>query len=225
MDPNAYDESIYSALSPVAPEGAKQTISMDLWRGFPTFSNAQDPSINGSINQTLPPTVLDNDIPSSSPIVSRAREQPRVVNMSSSLELTPWALPAFGDEPGSGFRTYTRAIQQPPIGAASLQIPQLANIAPNLDLAQWSPAALTGTSLQLSVPRQAVLRLENSLATELSAGASLESMPRQTSWSSKPIEEDWERYRPVITSLYINRKHTLEDVRTIMKRDYGFNAT
>ena len=224
MDPDAYDESINSALLPVASEGAKNTMSMALWHGFPTFSNAPDASINRSSNQTLPPTVLDNEITSSSLIPSKVRKQPPVVNMSSSLEPTPRALPAFGHEPCSGYRAYTQAVPQPPMRASSLQMSQPANITPNLDLAQWSPAALTGPSLQSSVPRQAILRLENSIATETLTCASLESVPRQTSWSSKPVKGDWERYRAVITSLYMNRENTLEDVRTIMKRDYGFNA-
>ncbi len=38
--------------------------------------------------------------------------------------------------------------------------------------------------------------------------------------SKLTIKEDWERWRPVFTHLYIDQDHTLPEVMKIMENDY-----
>jgi Clr5 domain len=39
-----------------------------------------------------------------------------------------------------------------------------------------------------------------------------------------PSREEWERIRPIFTKLYITENRTLEDVRSILEKQYGFVA-
>jgi hypothetical protein len=39
-----------------------------------------------------------------------------------------------------------------------------------------------------------------------------------------PSREEWEEIRPIFTKLYITENRTLEDVRSILDRQYGFVA-
>lgn len=46
-----------------------------------------------------------------------------------------------------------------------------------------------------------------------------------TSSYTQPTRADWDLFRPVIKSLYVDEAKTLKEVMAIMERDYGHRAT
>ena len=60
------------------------------------------------------------------------------------------------------------------------------------------------------------------------AGAALVALSRDeeqlqlNKWASR---DDWERFRPLITRLYVEEDRTLKDVMAIMLANHGHNAT